>query len=53
MRTITKVFTDTVSTTMLAQYTTFVSNNKVSVQTICYYKDGLNHYLVIGYVFTN
>ena len=53
MRTITKVFTDVVSTTMLSQYTAFVAANKVNVQTIVYYKDGVNHYLVIGYVFTN
>ena len=53
MRTITKVFTDVVSTTMLAQYTAFVSANKIQVQSLVYYKDGVNHYLVLGYVFTN
>jgi hypothetical protein len=53
MRSITKVFTNVVSTTMLAEYTAFVLANKINVETAVYYKDGVNHYFVITYIFVS
>ena len=45
-------FTNAVSLTMLNDYRTFIQTNRVEITSAVYYKDGVNHYMVVTYYFT-
>ena len=52
MRNNLKYFTNAVSLTMLIEYRDWVVANKVNITSCIYYKDGVNHYIVVSYNFT-
>jgi hypothetical protein len=44
-------FTNVNSVTMLTAFSTWVSTNKVDITSAVYYKDGVNHYYSVTFVY--